>query len=541
MQTCSYCGAELPENARFCGKCGSKQDALATDAATSRSTTPATWPLSGTYPAQGSAPTWSPNVQAPGTPPLPLAAENEDERRRGIAPWSPLYDAALGADALLGSGQASTPGAPVVQGTPQIGSVPSVAGSPTPDTNAPVGHPAQGPTYHNPSTYHLQMGPQQTYEPPGQPGTQGYHTPPEPHGPQPTHEPPAQTGTQQHQTPPEPHAHHAHLAQHAHQPAAHVTTAAGGSAVKTIMVVVTTVVVVAAGGIGAAAYFLSRPQPLISVTSTYKVGNALAGATGTILQISGQKFSSNSAITFLLDGQVAPGNPGTRSDANGNFRAEVTITDAWSVGTHTLTARDASNYRTKNSVRVTVVQPGQANTPGPNGAPPDDASFKVIAQIQGSQFTETEVVTGHPDPMGGTVCQPQDNGQPVVSTGFSIPGSNAGSVEVPYRETSTYSCAGSYKGGKLTLTETFTSDVFAFSLPDGTTTTCTLNSSRTDEKLSGSYTGNNTFSGTVTYPTIPDSDYPCNGDGSFSFYSFHQSKQNNWNWTGQVTDLHIKL
>jgi hypothetical protein len=263
------------------------------------------------------------------------------------------------------------------------------------------------------------------------------------------------------------------------------------------------------------------------------VGNALVGANGTILHISGQKFSSHSAITFLLDGHVAPGNPGAQSDANGNVSADVTITDAWSLGTHTLTARDASNYSTKNGVSVTIVQPGQANTPGPNGAPPDDASFRVIAQIQGSQSTETEVVTGHPDPMGGTVCQPEDNGQPIVTTGFTS------NTHTPYRETSTYSCAGSYKGGKLTLTETLTSNVFAFSLSDGTTTTCTLNSPQpqTDEQLSGSYTGNNTFSGTVTYPTIPDSDYSCNGDGSNTFYNFHQGGQS-YNWTGQVTDLH---
>src|SRR5438105_1468971 len=156
MQKCSYCGADLPENARFCGKCGSAQDALATDAAVTRSNTPpppswapeggtppASWPPYSNSPALGSAPAWSPNVQAPVTP--PPVAENEDERRRGIPPWTPLYGAALAGDALLGSGQAYTPGAPVVQGTPQIGSVPSVAGSPTPYTNAPAGQPAPGP------------------------------------------------------------------------------------------------------------------------------------------------------------------------------------------------------------------------------------------------------------------------------------------------------------------------------------------------------------------------------------------------------------
>src|SRR5438128_5692802 len=100
MQKCSYCGADLPENARFCGKCGSVQDALATDGATTRSNTPppqswapegrtisATWPPYSNSPAQGSTPGWSPNVQGPTTP--PPAAENEDERRRGIPPWSP--------------------------------------------------------------------------------------------------------------------------------------------------------------------------------------------------------------------------------------------------------------------------------------------------------------------------------------------------------------------------------------------------------------------------------------------------------------------
>src|SRR5437588_10346271 len=168
MQKCSSCRADLPENTRFCGKCGSVQDVLATDVATTRSTTPpppswapesgtmpATWPPYSNAPAQGSAPAWSPNVPVPLPP---WVAENEDERRRGVPAWSSLNGAALGGDALLGSGQAYTPGAPVVQGTPQIGSFPSVAGSPTPYTNAPVsyatlgagnaapvGHPVQGP------------------------------------------------------------------------------------------------------------------------------------------------------------------------------------------------------------------------------------------------------------------------------------------------------------------------------------------------------------------------------------------------------------
>ena len=133
--------------------------------------------------------------------------------------------------------------------------------------------------------------------------------------------------------------------------------------------------------------------------------------------------------------------------------------------------------------------------------------------------------------MGGTVCQLEDNGQPIVTTGFTS------NTHTPFRETSTYSCAGSYKGGKLTLTETFTSDVVVYSEPNGTIVTCTLNKPpQIGEQVSGSYTGNNTFSGTITYLAIPDSDYTCNGDGSNNFYNFHTYKQ--VNWTGQVTDLH---
>jgi zinc ribbon protein len=543
MQNCSSCGADLPEHARFCGKCGSAQNASATDAAALWSKTPqppswvpeggtfpAPWPPSSQYPAQGSGLAWSPNRPVPTTP--PPGAENEDERRRGIPPWSPQYGAALGGDALLGSGQVYMPGAPGVQGapqlgsglaytsgtpgmpgTPQLGSIPSAAGSPTPYANALAGPAAQP----------------QANVPVGRSAQPQANAPSPQARPQPTHSPPAQPATQDYHPAYQQHEHRTHHTQHT---ATSATKVAGGASAKAIMFVVAAVVVVAAGGIAAAAHFLSRPQPLISITSTYKVGTALAGAPGTILHISGQQFSSNSAITFLLDGRVAPGNPGTRSDANGNVSANVTITNAWSVGTHTLTARDASNDSTQNSVRVTIVQPGQANTPGPNGAPPDDASFKVIAQIQGSQSTETEVVTGHPDPMGGTVCQPEDNGQPSVITGFTF------NSHTPYRETSTYSCAGSYKGGKITLTERFTSDVFVFSEPNGITTTCTLNSPQpqTDEQLSGSYAGNNTFSGTITYPTIPDSDYPCNGNGSSTFYNFHHGQS--VNWTGQVTDLH---
>ncbi|HZS76791.1 MAG TPA: zinc-ribbon domain-containing protein [Ktedonobacteraceae bacterium] len=564
MQTCTYCGAELPENSRFCGKCGHVQDAFATDASATRITPPppsgvsdggtllATQPPYGNAPAQGNTPIRSLYPQAPTTP---HPNQNEDERRSGIPPWSPFAGAALGGEAMWGSGQIAPPGAPVVQGTPQIGNVPSVPGSPSAPPNTPFSHPTLGagnasPTHPvqgpgNASIGHPAQGPGNV--PISHPAQGPVHTPvnypthgpttPYPHpGPHPIHHPPEPPGTHHHHPIHKHHRdhdhdedeHHHHHDQHAHHThhIAHASKVAGVSSAKTILIVVVAAAVVAAGGVAAAMHFLAH-SPLISITSPYKVGDAPAGASGTTLQISGQQFASNSPITFLLDGHAAPGNPGTHSDANGSFHANVPITDAWSIGTHTLTARDASNNSTQNSVSVVVVQQGQANTPGPDGAPPDDASFKVIAQIQGNQSPETEIVTGHPDPMGGTACNSEDTGKPIVITGSTY------NHNVPYRQTATFSCTGNYKAGKITFTETLTSSVTVYSEPDGTTSTCTLNSPQVDEELSGSYTGNNTFSGTVTYPAIPASDFSCVPSGFTAWFTYSQSP-----WTGQVTDLH---
>ena len=520
IQKCSFCGAELPENSRFCGKCGSVQDTTATDGATSRSNTPQPYwtPEGGTLPASqppyayptpdayltpGSQPSWSPNSGSPITPPPPPPpTENEDERR-GMPPWSPQYGAGLGADALMSGGQPYGYGAPAVQGTPQVGGVPNVAGSPTPYTNAPAGHLAQGPGYQSPITHYPQAGQQPTYYPPQQQGTPQQH----------------------------PHLeHHAQHAQHVHHAAAGATKVAGASGIKTIIIVVVTVVVVAAGGIGAAAYFLSRPQPLISITSNFKEGSTLVGASGTVLHINGQKFSSNSVITFLLDGNPAPGNPSAHSDSSGNFSADVKITDAWSVGTHTLTARDGSNYSTKNSVSVTIVQPGVAHTPGPNGAPPDDATFTISISAKGTYnsgqpFTRDEIlhITGRPDPAGGTVCQDGDNSQIFKASDTTI------DTHIAFTETYSFSCQGSYKGGKVTYTEMLVTNVITYT---NSGVSCTLIAPQMNQQVTGNYTSQNTFTGTMVYGHTPQSDFHCTNPNSYFFYT-----GGNGTWTGTVGGL----
>ncbi len=569
MQKCCNCGADLLVNSRFCGKCGSVQDIIDTDAVTARSNTPlpqswtpvggtlpTTWPPSSNVPVPGGEPSWSPNVQVPQTPPPPIA-ENEDERRSSV-PWFPLYGAALGGDALLGSGQAYTPGAPMVQGVPQIGSAPSVAGSPLPYTNAPaspsmqgagnampLSHPMQGAWNAAPASPSMQGAGNAA---PVNPSTQGAWNVPVSrlvqgtgnvpvshpvHWPQPKPKPPGQPGTQEHYPPHKPHRPNTHPLKHEPDqddlhPVRHVlrrdgaTKLAGGSTVKTSILVVTAVAVVAAGGIAAATHFLSHPQPFISITSNYKVGNTPAGANGRVLHISGQQFSSNSAITFLLDGHVAPGIQGTQSDSNGNFSSNVTIPNAWSAGPHTLSAKDASNDSPQNTVSVTVVQQGQANTPGPNGAPSDDASFRLKvtnANNIADLFSKNPVliITGHPE--DGTVCSPDDSGQPFTFNETSTNG-------MPFAKTITAACSGSYQAGQISYIETSTSIKISYRA-NGVNVNCVLKNPTVDLQLTGTYVGNNTFSGKINSPSFQ---YACEPQG-FSF--MHYSSQG-VSWIGTV-------
>lgn len=297
-------------------------------------------------------------------------------------------------------------------------------------------------------------------------------------------------------------------------------------AMKVALIVASVVIVVGAVGVGLLLYFINLPQPVISLSSAYHVNGNAAGAIGTTLHISGQKFSANSVITFLLDDSPLTGGQVLRSDGSGNITTALTITSDWSNGRHTITARDAGNNLTKVGVAVIIVPQGEAHTPGPNGAPPDDASFKVNIAVKATlqevnqPFNQNEVliVTGHADPNGGTVCQSGDDGQPQVTNQTTV------DTKEQIQETSTYSCNGTYKAGKLTFTETLTSDKNVYS--NGAT--CTLTAPAVDEQLTGSYiTG--TFTGTVTYPKI--SSYDCVPPGTTVFHYGAQG-----NWTGSVTN-----
>jgi hypothetical protein len=291
-----------------------------------------------------------------------------------------------------------------------------------------------------------------------------------------------------------------------------------------ILIIAIVVVVILAGAGAGLVYFLTRPQPVINVTSDYKVGAVPAGSTSTVFHVSGQKFSGSSAITFLLDGTPVPGGSSAHSDANGNVKADLTITNGWAVGSHTLTARDAGNYTTNTGIAVTIVPQGQAHTPGPNGAPPDDMTFTISTTVQRqdaatsqqlSPLAETLMVTGQPDPSGGTVCQSVDNGQAKTFNGDLGNG-------VTYQETRTYKCTGTYKDGKLSYTETTTSDTINAS----TGVSCTANTPYVVEHLEGTFSDHATISGTYSRDTV---NVKCTNGKSFAFYDPEKGT-----WTGNV-------
>ena len=246
---------------------------------------------------------------------------------------------------------------------------------------------------------------------------------------------------------------------------------------------------------------------MISVTSDYKVGSTPAGATGTVFHVSGQQFSANSSVTFLLDGTPISSERIVESDANGNARTNLTVTGPWAVGDHTLTARDADNYVTKFGVAVIIVQQGHAHTPGPNGAPPDNMSFTINATIEAQDtvtgnkynpWSNTLTIIGSPGTASGSVSiSDRDNGQPQTFTGDFGNGNT-------YTETATFAGSGTYKGGKLSYTETVTSD--QYSLSHGVT--CKLNSPYVFEHMVGTFSNQNTISGTFSANaySIPCSD-----------------------------------
>ncbi|GEM_PF-1134932 len=240
------------------------------------------------------------------------------------------------------------------------------------------------------------------------------------------------------------------------------------------------------------------PRPVITVMSQYQKGTTPAGSSSTTFHITGKWFSYSRSVTFLLDGQAAPGSQPVQSDNNGSVTTDLMVTDAWGIGSHTLTARDDQGYSTESGMQIAIVHQGEASTPGPHGSPADDASFVVLVTIQGqNSFQEELIITGHPDPDGGSVCGPNDNGQPYTVSGDVVDANTGQPIGVTYQETLTSTCSGSYKSGKLSYTETVTSD--QYSLSNGVT--CQGETPYQIQSLSGTFSSPTSISGSWNYFT----------------------------------------
>jgi serine/threonine protein kinase len=266
--------------------------------------------------------------------------------------------------------------------------------------------------------------------------------------------------------------------------------------------------------------------PQITANSDYHVGSTPTGASGTVFHITGQKFSSNSAINFLLDGQPLPGAPSAQSDKDGNLSTTLPVDSNWAVGNHTLTARDASGYATRGGVSLLIVHQCQAGIPCANGAPPDTASFKLTVTIQrvdavtGDQLGERTIVlivTGRPYPNSGTACQARDTGQKEVDT-------LTGSDGVSYQNTTIWTCQGIYQNGALSYTENITLNRADYANGHS----CVTQTPFVSTQLDGTFTNATTISGTYRNDGFTNTCNPGNVQDSYDGAT--------GTWTGTITN-----
>lgn len=293
-----------------------------------------------------------------------------------------------------------------------------------------------------------------------------------------------------------------------------------------VTILIVLLVIVAGVGLAWEAHLFGHPQPVITLTSSYQSQNIPVGAAGTTFHISALQFASGSSITFLLDQSVLKNTPPLQSDGDGNFTIDLPITADWQLGPHQLTARDADGNLTSKGVIVRIVAPGVAGTPGINGAPTDSASFTLHLTVRARQdsdhteltYTYTLIITGHPDPLGGSVCAAGDDKHPIFTQNTDPNG-------VTYKRTSVYACSGTYKGGVLSYLEILQSEQIVGS--DGST--CQLKSSQPNLQITGSYNAQHIFSGQATYVTTSAAGYTCDQPNST-----YQETGNQGTWTATI-------
>ena len=301
---------------------------------------------------------------------------------------------------------------------------------------------------------------------------------------------------------------------------------------KWAIIGIVAVVILAGSGVLLAHFLIPPPLvPVISVISKYFDNGTPAGSggttDGTTLQVTGNQFAANSAITFFLDNTAIRQDMQAVTNASGKFSTDLQVTSAWSLGQHKLTAQDASKNTTNNSTTISIVQQGYNVTPGPNGSPTNTANFKITADFHmqsANKVTSNQLeldITGQSDSQGGTVCAPGDDGS---QHKYQFTLSNGTTVNEVY----TFTCSGTYKGGHLTYNDALDTDVYS-----DAGGSCSLTGSQPSYiQMTGNYTTEHQFSGDIIVNSINGSQYTCTGDLTFN----GSTAGGTGTWTGTVSN-----
>jgi hypothetical protein len=348
MIYCTFCGAELPEDASFCGNCGQVPNPVPQGQTSAGrfhrmdlQQVPDNAGASDHALAPGASSHWeydqSPASEDHST--LPVVDDDEEEQRRA---------AMVGMGVLAGADMIPGGGVPTVRGTPQIGGVPSVANAP-----ALQGSVAGGPMQPGWNTAPTNILPQ----------APGY-TPPVPTGKLPTH------------------------TLHPPYPKPVKPAPKGGCAPLLIVAILIPLLII--GSIITLGFTVFSPSLTLSGSSDVVGGGTLA--------LHGSHFLPGNSVTLTLDNtrplfvearpagiptedarsnasaldmtaaqllQQAASNA-INADGNGAFNVNITVDSAWSNGQHTIQASEDITHRGAQ-LTFTIVSGGATPTPSPTG------------------------------------------------------------------------------------------------------------------------------------------------------------------------------
>ncbi len=443
MLYCRFCGSELPDDARFCGGCGSAVS-VAAEGVTHLGSSPERG-----MPAPD-APTF---ISSPSQPVLMNRQQDESGRtfrqnpsgeggvhysQQSAKPHTEesqaiLLDLPFVAE-VAREAQAPFGNVPVVHGTPQAGGVPVVQGTPPLPHTPPGSGLSQGAASSAPSPLHTPLPPQHGSLParPAQPAQSPIHqSPPAPQSPQPLHH---------------------HIPSYQKPRNALRTLRLQRPPVQWLIVLVAGAVIVIAGGLGVAYALIPPPTSLSLVgSSTIVPGGTLhlhgqgftPGRTVTLtldnhipLAYQGRSESRYSAgaamaLSMLLAGQLQqPAVPqGTvMADSRGAFDVTLAVSPGLHLGSHTIRATEETSSQSAE-LTFTIVQ-GATSPPAPSPTP-TPTSLPTPTSTPTPGPTPTPSPTPSPTPTPGPTPTPSPT--PVPSTVAVNPTSINANTDCSYK------------------------------------------------------------------------------------------------------------